>query len=136
MQKRARVDSIDFTLSEGTDKKALSALFDELEFTGMRAAFSLSDSDRETEPETQSVPDTLPVTPAELISAVGDTAFIDVSLENGIMQISAANENGIYSASGDAADFAPLFSKKIICHDAKKLYSVLGAVRNFRKCRI
>ena len=120
------IDSIDFTLSEGTDKKALSALFDELEFTGMRAAFSLSDSDRETEPETQSVPDTLPVTPAELISAVGDTAFIDVSLENGIMQISAANENGIYSASGDAADFAPLFSKKIICHDAKKLYSVLA----------
>ena len=120
------IDSIDFTLSEGTDKKALSALFDELEFTGMRAAFSLSDSDRETEPETQSVPDTLPVTPAELISAVGDTAFIDVSLENGIMHISAANESGVYSASGDAADFAPLFSKKIICHDAKKLYSVLA----------
>ena len=120
------IDSIDFTLSEGTDKKALSALFDELEFTGMRAAFSLSDSDRETEPETQSVPDTLPVTPAELISAVGDTAFIDVSLENGIMHISAANESGIYSSFGDAADFAPLFSKKIICHDAKKLYPVLA----------
>ena len=54
-----------------------------------------------------------------------DEAVISLTEENGVLTVSLLTDGAILTASGEAADFAPLFARPIVCHDAKRLFHVL-----------
>lgn len=139
------LDSIEPHRTEGFKNAELRAIFTELELFSLIPAFGISGTDdTAAEPKSAvSAPQTESVSAADLIAHAGDTAVISVTEENGRITLcllvgEQRNEsNGthkddditgerILCAEGDAADFAPLFERPIVCHDCKKLFSILS----------
>ena len=78
--------------------------------------------------EKKHAPDEKRVSASGLLSAAGslaDEAVIAIAEENGAVTLSLLSDGAILTATGDAADFAPLFRRPVVCHDAKKLFHIL-----------
>jgi len=120
--------------TEGIHTRELRSLFDELEFTALISSFGLTkiedsglfDSADDIENVTEiKQTDKKEVTPSELCEFAGDKNYIKVTEENSVVCVSLLKDEIILTAKGNAEDFAKLFDHPVICHDAKKLYSVL-----------
>ena len=119
-------DSVEPYRTEGFRGGELRSLFKELELFSLIPAFGLSgENSEEVVTEKKKAPEARSVAPAELIAAAADVAVISISLENDIVKLSLLADGEILSSEGTAADFAPLFSRPVVCHDAKKLFSIL-----------
>ena len=131
------IDGVDFCATVGADKGTLRALFTELEFTAMIGQFALTDV-KPSEPTmmldevgTEEIIAPAPsaevktVTPAELAEKTAEHSVVGIALENGVVTVSVYADGNVLSASGSAADFADVFAHRVICHDAKRMYSIL-----------
>ena len=123
-------DSVEECKTSGIDSAALAKLFGELEFSAMFPLFGISPSDGKAVPEENTAslhsPEPESVSPEELISHAAEENCISVTEENGSVVLSLFADGEIYTARGDAASFAKLLGRGIICHDAKKLFSVFS----------
>ena len=123
-------DSVEECKTSGIDSAALAKLFGELEFSAMFPLFGISPSDGKAVPEENTAslhsPEPESVSPEELVSHAAEENCISVTEENGSVVLSLFADGEIYTARGDAASFAKLLGRGIICHDAKKLFSVFS----------
>lgn len=125
------IDSAEPYRTEGAIRSSLSALFGELEFTGMFSLFGISASDKAEDAECASCanehsPEPKAASPAELISHAGEENCLSVTEENAVVKVSLFSNCEIFTSCGSAEDFAPLVERPVICHDAKKLYSIFS----------
>lgn len=121
------IDSIEPYRSEGFQSAELRALFEELELFSLIPAFGLSGAETASQPKSDvSAPKTESVSVAELLARDTDTAVISVTEENGRFSLCLLEGDKILCAEGDVTEFAPLFERPVVCHDCKKLFSILS----------
>lgn len=109
-----------------TDKTALNALFDELEFTALKARF-LPEGDTliQAEPAVH-VPAFPLYTDSVLLPPEGEIAL--AVAEDGCIALLCGDTKWIYPAdTADAVIREHLAGRNIVCHDYKRLYKALAA---------
>ena len=108
------------------DKTALSALFEELEFTALKARF-LPEGDTLSPPEpTVHVPAFSLYTESMFLPAEGEIAL--AVAEDGCIALLCGDTKWIYPAdTEDAVIREHLSGRDIVCHDYKRLYKALAA---------
>lgn len=111
---------------QGMQSAELRSLFVELELFSLIPAFGISQAADSPAQASSDIPEPEEVTPAELISHADGTAVISVTQENGRVALSLAADDGLYTAVGEMNDFATLFEHPVVCHDCKKLFSILS----------
>ena len=109
-----------------TDKTALSALFDELEFTALKARF-LPEGDTLTPAEPAVHVPAFPLyTEGMLLPTEGEIAL--AVAEDGCIALLCGDTKWIYPANtADAVIWEHLAGRNIVCHDYKRLYKALAA---------
>lgn len=118
----------------GFHDAGLCALFTELELFSLIPAFSLSGAKAQAASLTaqkKHAPGERLVTPSELLGAAaalgeGAEAVVSAAQENGAVTLSLLTPDAILTATGEAAGFSPLFSRPVVCHDAKKLFKIFS----------
>ena len=108
------------------DKTALSALFDELEFTALKARF-LPEGDTLTPAEPAVHVPVFPLyTDSVLLPPEGEIAL--AVAEDGCIALLCGDTKWIYPANtADAVIREHLAGRNIVCHDYKRLYKALAA---------
>jgi DNA polymerase-1 len=109
-----------------TDKTALNALFDELEFTALKARF-LPEGDTLTPAEPAVHVPVFPLyTEDMLLPTEGEIAL--AVAEDGCIALLCGDTRWIYPAdAADAVIREHLAGRNIVCHDYKRLYKALAA---------
>lgn len=121
------IDSIEPYRSEGFQSAELRSLFEELELFSLIPAFGISGAETTSQPKSAvSAPKTESVSVAELLARDTDIAVISVTEENGRFSLCLLEGDKILCAEGDVTEFAPLFERPVVCHDCKKLFSILS----------